>query len=116
VSADTRLWLQSPGCAIDNLVHALALDTQLLGEDRTVNLPGLSVSVAQMLEALRTAAGDEVVKRVHFEPDAVVERIVTSWPSDFTATRARALGFVADEDYLAIVRAHMTYMANTPGG
>jgi len=111
VSAETRMWVLSPERAIANLVHALALDTQLLGMDRTVNLPGLSVSVAEMIEALRVAAGDEVVKLIRFEPDPVIARIVASWPSDFTATRARALGFVADENYLAIVRAHRAYMA-----
>jgi len=112
VAPETRMWLQSPARAIDNLVHALALDTQLLGVDRTVNLPGLSVSVAQMLDALREAAGEEVARRVRFERDAVIERIVASWPSDFTAARARELGFVADEDYLAIVRAHMASLAS----
>jgi len=111
VSAETRMWVLSPECAIANLVHALALDTHKLGEDRTVNLPGLSVSVAQMLDALREAAGNEVVKLIRFEPDPVIARIVASWPSDFTAARARALGFVADENYLAVVRAHMAYMA-----
>jgi len=103
------MWLQSPTRAIDNLAHALALDTQLLGVDRTVNLPGLSVSVAEMMDALREAAGDDVAKLIRVAPDPAIERIVASWPADFTATRARQLGFVADENYLAIVRAHMAY-------
>jgi len=111
VATDTRMWVQSPERAIDNLVHALTLDTRALGVDRTVNLPGLSVSVAQMLDALREAAGEDVVKLIRFEPDPIIERIVASWPSDFTAARARELGFVADENYLAIVRAHRAYMA-----
>jgi len=109
VSAETRMWVLSPARAIDNLVHALTLDTRALGVDRTVNLPGLSVSVAEMIDALREAAGEEVVKLIRVAPDPVIERIVASWPNDFTAARARALGFVADENYLAIVRAHMAY-------
>ena len=107
VSTDMRMWLQSPDRAIDNLAHAIALDGSLLGNDRTVNLPGLSVSVGAMIEAMREAAGDEAVARIRFEPDAAIERIVASWPNDFTPARALKLGFVADNDYVSIVRAHM---------
>ncbi|MDZ5456866.1 D-erythronate dehydrogenase [Azohydromonas lata] len=107
VSTDVRMWLQSPDCAVSNLVHAISLDGALLGIDRTVNLPGLSVSVGEMIGALREVAGADVAARVRFERDPVVERIVTSWPSDFTAERARTLGFVADRDYASIIRAHL---------
>ncbi|MEI2417683.1 D-erythronate dehydrogenase [Orrella sp. JC864] len=107
VSTEMRMWLQSPDRAIDNLVHALGLDGELLGCDRTVNLPGLSVSVGAMIQALREAAGQEAAARIRYERDPAIERIVASWPNDFTAERALKLGFVADRDYLSIVRAHM---------
>ncbi|MVW77314.1 D-erythronate dehydrogenase [Bordetella sp. 02P26C-1] len=113
VSPELRMWLQSPDRAIDNLAHALEVDGALLGNDRTVNLPGLSVSVGSMIEALRTAAGDAVTKLIRYEPDPAVERIVASWPNDFETVRARALGFVADEDYVSVVRAHMARMGMT---
>ncbi len=110
VSTGMRMWLQSPDRAIDNLALALALDGELLGNDRTVNLPGLSVAVGDMIEAMREAAGDEAVARIRHEIDPAIERIVASWPNDFTATRALKLGFVADKDYLSIVRAHQARM------
>ncbi|MVW70186.1 D-erythronate dehydrogenase [Bordetella sp. 15P40C-2] len=113
VSPELRMWLQSPDRAIDNLAHALEVDGALLGNDRTVNLPGLSVSVGSMIEALRTAAGDAVTKLIRYEPDPAVERIVASWPNDFDTVRARALGFVADEDYVSVVRAHMARLGIT---
>lgn len=114
VSPEMRMWLQSPDRAIDNLLHALALDGELLGNDRTVNLPGLSVSVGAMIDALRIAAGEKVTKLIRYEHDPAVERIVASWPNDFDAVRARALGFVADEDYVSVVRAHMARVGDTP--
>lgn len=114
VSTDLRMWLQSPDRAIDNLAHALALDGQLLGNDRTVNLPGLSVSIGTMIDSLREAAGQAVVDRIQFEPNPDVERIVSSWPNDFEPTRALALGFVADQDYLSIVRSHMARTGVSP--
>lgn len=114
VSTDLRMWLQSPDRAIDNLAHALALDGDLLGNDRTVNLPGLSVSIGTMIDALREAAGQAAVDRIRFERDPDIERIVASWPNDFEPVRALALGFQADQDYLSIVRAHMARTGASP--
>lgn len=113
VPPETRMWLQSPDRAIDNLAHAMTLDGALLGNDRTVNLPGLSVSVGAMIEALRASAGEAVTRLIRYERDPVVERIVASWPNDFDAVRARALGFVADDDYVSVVRAHMARMGTS---
>lgn len=104
------LWLSSPRAVIANLVHALtlsgeALDTQLDGW-RTLNLPGITVSVHEMLEALARQAGEEARQRVSFEPDAAIDRIVSSWPGGLEITRPLALGFKADRDFDAIVRAY----------
>ncbi|WPB55536.1 D-erythronate dehydrogenase [Xylophilus sp. GOD-11R] len=107
VSTDTRMWLQSPRRAVDNLVHAIGLDSAALGTDRTVSLPGLSVTVGEMIDALREVAGAEVAGLIRHERDPAVEAIVASWPGDFTAERARALGFVADRDFASIVRDHI---------
>ena len=52
-------------------------------------------------------AGDDVAKLIRWEPDATIQRIVESWPSKVEAPRARALGFTADADFDAIVRAHI---------
>jgi nucleoside-diphosphate-sugar epimerase len=36
-----------------------------------------------------------------------VQRIVGSWPARWDVTRARALGFEADPDFEAVIRAHV---------
>ena len=107
VLPETVLWLMSPDAAIRNLLHGQALDAARLGRRRVINMPGLSVTVAAMLRALRRRAGDAVADRVRIQPDDAVQRIVNSWPGALGADHARALGFTADADFDAIIDAHL---------
>ncbi len=106
VSPDTVLWLMSPDQAIRNLLHGEALPTAALGSRRVINMPGLSVSVADMLAALRRLAGDAVADRVRIEPDPAVQRIVNSWPGRFSAAHARSLGFTSDATIDEVIEAY----------
>lgn len=107
VSAECRMWILSPERAIDAFVHAAAVAAEDWGWNRTLNVPGITVSVAEALDALRRAAGDAAAARVRFERDPAIERIVLSWPARFRTPRAERLGFRADADIDAIIRAHM---------
>lgn len=107
VGEDLRLWLASPRAAIEALVALHDIDGSALGTRRIVNLPGISVSVAQMVAALRTVAGDAVASRVRFQRDEAIERIVGSWPGAWDLTRAHALGLVGDTSFESIVRAYI---------
>ncbi len=104
VSPDTRLWLMSPACAIQNIVHGHELPARQLTGGRVINMPGLSVSVQEMVDALRRVAGDEAAGRVVFERDAAIDAIVSSWPGNLSAVYARALGFAADGDFDSVIR------------
>jgi nucleoside-diphosphate-sugar epimerase len=107
VARDTRMWLMSPRKSIANLIHGHELDAARFGAGRTVSLPGLSVTVADMVAALGQVAGPQVTARIRWQEDEAVKRIVNSWPGDFAAARAEALGFSADSDFAAIVRAYI---------
>jgi nucleoside-diphosphate-sugar epimerase len=107
VPADTRMWLLSPRRVIDNLLLGHEVPAAALTQGRSVNVPGISVTVAGMLDALRRVAGDAVAARVRFAPDPAVERIVRTWPRDFEAAYGRALGMQADADFDAIVRQYI---------
>ncbi|MBS7560899.1 SDR family oxidoreductase [Pseudomonas sp. RC4D1] len=104
VALDTRLWLMSPAQAIANLIHGHELAAECLSQGRVINMPGLSLTVAQMIDALREVAGDEVAQRIQLRPDARIERIVGSWPGAFSARYASELGFTADEDFIGVIR------------
>ena len=108
VSPDTVLWLMSPALAIRNILHGHDLDRSALGGRSVINMPGLSVTVSGMLQALRRLAGDTVADRVRVAADPAIQRIVNSWPGNFSAETARALGFTHDTDFEAVIRAFMS--------
>ncbi len=105
VAADTVLWLMSPDVAVRNLLHGHELPAAQLGANRVVNMPGLSITVGGMLDALRRVCGDAAAARVRMAPDPAVEAIVNSWPGSFDAAYARGLGFTADADFDGVIRA-----------
>jgi D-erythronate 2-dehydrogenase len=107
VSEDVRHWFASPRAAVGFLTHAAFLDVARLGPRRSLNMPGLSATVAEELEALQHFAGDRALKLIRREPDATIERIVAGWPRDFETHRAVELGFTADASFEDIVRAHV---------
>ena len=107
VGADLRLWLLSPRGAIASLIAGHELAGEMFGASRTVNLPGLSVSVGEMIAALEDVAGSDVTARISYAPDPAIERIVKSWPGAWDTARAEALGLTADVDFASIIRAYM---------
>lgn len=76
-----------------------------------VNLPALTVSVAEMLTALRQVAGSAVADLVTVAPDPAVEAIVGSWPAVLDHGRAAALGLGPDPSFLSVLR---DYAADHP--
>jgi nucleoside-diphosphate-sugar epimerase len=107
VAPETSLWLLSPRGAITALVNGLELDGARFGNRRVVNLPGLSVTAKQMVEALRRVAGDTVADRVTWQREERIENIVGTWPAAWDATRAVELGFQSDASFDDVIRGYM---------
>lgn len=104
VDESIRHWFSSPRAAVGYLLKAAVMDSTPIGDRRTLNLPGLSATIGDEIEALRRAAGDAAVKLIRREPDPAILAIVSSWPERFDASRARALGFVAEQSFDEIIR------------
>jgi len=98
-----RHWHASPKSAAGFLTHAATLDTGRLEGRRALNLPGLSCTVAEQIEALRDVVGNNVVALIKPQPDATIARIVDGWPRNFAPERARALGFRAESTFREII-------------
>lgn len=107
VRPDTQVYLTSPRRVVEAMLRGMILSPETLGNQRIIPLPGISTTVADMVAALQRVAGPDVARLIRWEPDATIQRIVESWPSKVEAPRARALGFNADADFDAIVRAHV---------
>ena len=107
VDDEVRHWVASPAAAVGFLIHAATMDTDGLGARRALSMPGLSITIAEMIAALREVAGEATADLIRREPDRTIETIVAGWPRDFDARRAIAEGFVADPDFASIIRAHI---------
>jgi D-erythronate 2-dehydrogenase len=112
VPLDTRVALASPARSIAALVRAYEATREAFGGRSALNLPALSVRVADMLDALEAIAGPAVRGLVRLERDASIERIVSSWPGQFDARRAARLGLAPDADFQALIR---QYLSDNPG-
>jgi D-erythronate 2-dehydrogenase len=107
VPGETKLWLLSPRGAIEALIAGYELDGVALGNRRVVNLPGISVSVNDMVEALREVAGEETVARIRWETDERVVKIVGSWPGSWNTARAEQLGLKGDARFADVIRSYI---------
>lgn len=107
VSRDVRHPHASPASAVGFLLHAATLDTARLGARRNLMMPSVSVTVGEQLEALARVAGDDVLRLIRDRPDDAVATIVAGWPTEFSADRARALGFTSESTFDEIIAAHL---------
>jgi D-erythronate 2-dehydrogenase len=111
VSPELELWLSSPRSAVRNLAHGASLPAEALAGNRIIHVPGISVTVAEMIATLRRIAGPEVAGRIAFTEDPLVRRIVSSWPSRLDVGRAVDLGFVRDPGFDALIEEFTAHLA-----
>ena len=97
VSKDLEIWISSPRTVVRNLVLAKDIPKERYsGRSRTVNLPGITVTVNEMLTALEKVGGHQALDLVEERIDDAVETIVKSWPTRLDTSLAKSLGFVDD--------------------
>lgn len=107
VAPETELWIQSPRKVIGNIIHAAELPAAALGKSRIISLPGLTVSVSEMVEDLEAVGGKQAVDRINWQPDPFIQSIVLTWPSRFDTPRARRLGFQWDGSFREVIEIFM---------
>jgi nucleoside-diphosphate-sugar epimerase len=104
VGDDFAAWVCSPRRAVEWLLHAATMDTAQMGLDRSVNPPGISTTIAHLLQALDEVrpGASALVRRVE---DQAIAAIVGTWPPAFEAMHARTLGFSTHEPIVEVIRA-----------
>src|SRR5262252_5442674 len=105
VSPDTVMALASPRRIVKGLLHAHDLPADAFGANRSLQLPGFSVTAREMATAVRRAGGAAAYARIRWKPDPQIQRIISSWPQALSAARAEALGFSADSGIDEVVQA-----------
>ncbi len=112
VSPETAMWIGSPRRAVENIIHALRLPAEAFESasesnvvtNRIVTLPGLTVTIRQLVEALEKLGGPGVVERIDWQHDPFVDKLVQGWAARFNPARAQQLGFRGDESAEEIIR------------
>ena len=107
VTPDVRHWHASPRSAVGFLRHAAMLDLTRLEGRIALNMPGVSCTVEDQLDALEQVAGKKTRNLVVNDPDPTIARIVGSWPRDFAPERALSLGFRAETSFTEIIDVHI---------
>ena len=106
MAADSAMAVVSVDKVIESFLHLATLAACRLPPGRTLNLPGLTVTPAQVVQAVaRVRPGAEAL--VAWHPDTGVQRIIDGWPRAFTSERALALGFGADASVDDVVAAFL---------
>jgi nucleoside-diphosphate-sugar epimerase len=112
VAPTAAMSVSSPRAVIANLIighetPATEFAKAGFAHTRSVNVPGIRVSVGDMVEALRRVAGDAVAARVKWQLDPLIARIVATWPPNFAPVLGPALGMRADRDFDSIIRQYI---------
>ena len=63
VTEESKMWMLSPRRVVESFRHAQVLDGEAWGPHRVVNLPGITGSVTEALQALSRAGGNSARRR-----------------------------------------------------
>jgi nucleoside-diphosphate-sugar epimerase len=106
----TAVALSSPATTIAGILAVVEATREAFGGRTALNLPALTVTVGEMLEALKEVAGEEVAKLVTLQPDPAIAKIVGGWPARFDCQRTHRFGLKADASYRAIIEQYIEMM------
>ena len=109
LAPDSRLVVSSVDKVIDSFLHLATLPSQALPPSRVMNLPGLTVTPAEIAQAVARHLPAGAHDPVDWRPDAQVQQIIDSWPKAFTSDRALALGFSSDVSAAALVDSFLAH-------
>jgi D-erythronate 2-dehydrogenase len=96
LAPDTRTWMMSVQCCVDNLVHAASITREALPIRRNWTLPVLLVGMEELVAALARRYGDEVLTLVTYQPVAWAEAMFRHIPLE--SAGAQRMGFRNDGD------------------
>ena len=114
VSPDVSHPMSSPSHTVEGLITVFEASRDAFCGRTALNLPGLNVRVADMLDALEEVAGPAVRARVRFERDERIAGIVANWPTGSTAARAARLGLHPHKNFAEIIRQYIDDCRQAP--
>ncbi|GAD96501.1 conserved hypothetical protein [Paecilomyces variotii No. 5] len=98
-------WICSPRTIVHNILLALTLPRDALPPHRrSVNAPGIAVTIQDMLDALEEVGGKDKLQFVKEEENPSLKGLLYSWADDFDNSLGLSLGMKKDSSFTQIVR------------
>jgi nucleoside-diphosphate-sugar epimerase len=95
-----KSWLCSPKTLVQNLLFTLTLPADSLPPHiRQINVPGICVTIQDMIDALEKVGGKDKLAFLREEEDPALKPILHSWPTRFDNSQAIGLGFKRDSSF-----------------
>ncbi|MEI8264480.1 MAG: D-erythronate dehydrogenase [Betaproteobacteria bacterium] len=107
VSPDVRHPVATVHTMVRSLIAVGEASREAFVGRSAITLPGLNVSLQQMLDALEAVAGPRVRARVKPQRDERIAGIVANWPRGVSTPRAHALGLHAEASFEDIIRLYI---------
>ncbi|KAL4945447.1 hypothetical protein BDV06DRAFT_31157 [Aspergillus oleicola] len=100
-----KSWLCSPKTLVHNLILILSLPADSLPSHiRQINVPGICVTVQEMMDALAKIGGKDRLALLKEKEDPTLRPILDSWPTRFDNTQAISLGMKRDSSFEEAVK------------
>lgn len=103
----TRIPVASAKRIAAALIAVHELPASAFGHTRAMNLPSLTVSVGEMVEAVKRFGTTRRLGHVTWESDAPLQTVVDGWPAEFVSERASRHGICADERFDDVISAFL---------
>ncbi|MEM7425715.1 MAG: D-erythronate dehydrogenase [Pseudomonadota bacterium] len=104
VELDTVMPVIGYKAVVDGLIALHEMNGSRLGKDRAVLLPSHTVTVKEMIEALKRVARGRPLGEIKVEPDPFIQEIVRGWPLDTYHDRASMLRLPLEKNLDEIVQ------------
>jgi nucleoside-diphosphate-sugar epimerase len=105
----------SPQSTVDGLITVYEATREAFVGRSALTMPGLNVTVQQMLDALERVAGPRVRALVQPQRDERIAGIVANWPAGVRAVRGSALGLRAEKSFDDIIAQYIADQQGHPG-
>jgi len=112
LKSETRIPVVSVAAVVAGLMTLHDATSAKLNGIGAINLPALTVSMANIVAALERTVDPSHLGKITFAPDAALEAIVDSWPKGFVSRAASAVGISGDDTFESIVRHYIASLGN----
>ena len=104
VSPELHVALNSPAQAVEGLMQSMATSDADWGSPLGLNLPGIRISIQQMIDVLGAVGGSKATALLGRNIDPTIEKIISGWPSRFESKRAARLGLGSTISFFDVVQ------------